>query len=118
MPGPIRINPDALFGELRSLRSELESFPSAVEVAMSEGGSTPATSHFRTEVTLAASAMSSATTKIVKQIDELHAAMSEVITLLAENDATVANESDAVRALLDSAAAQGSSTRSTKRDHT
>lgn len=97
---------DEIFAEIKRISRELEHFPAAEEVAVVEGGVTPATGAFRSELTVAAAAMASATSATITALNVAQDAIRAAVTQMAEQDAALADESKMILQLLDSAVAQ------------
>lgn len=97
---------DQIFAEIKRISRELEHFPAAEEVAVVEGGVTPATGAFRSELTIAAAAMASTTAATITALTVAQEAIRAAVTQMAEQDAALADESKMILQLLDSAVAQ------------
>jgi hypothetical protein len=109
----IGIDFDRLFEELKRITRELQQFPAASEVAIVEGGVSRATSDFRDSLSTAAAAMSSATDRTITALNDTHDTIRAAAMQMAEQDAALADETDMILRLLDSAVAQASDTAQT-----
>lgn len=113
----IGIDFDQIFAELKRVMRELQQLPAASEVAVSEGGSSKATQDFRTAVDLAARSLGAATDKTIQALNETHDTIRDVILQMAETDASLADEANAILQVLDSAASQSADDDSVKADY-
>ncbi|MEV7610641.1 hypothetical protein AB0N61_14255 [Microbacterium sp. NPDC089320] len=103
----IAIDFDGVFAELKRILRELQEFPSPSEVAVSEGGSSKATVEFRQAVADAAQSMGDATARTIAKIQDTHDVIRAAVLQIAEQDASLADETNLIVSLLDSAVAQG-----------
>jgi len=103
----IAIDFDGVFAELKRILRELQEFPSPSEVAVSEGGSSKATVDFRRAVADAAQSMGDATARTIAKIQDTHDVIRAAVMQIAEQDASLADETKLIVSLLDSAVAQG-----------
>lgn len=106
MPGPLLIDPEGIFANVKRILREMQEFPAAAEVAVSEGGSSKVTDAFRDEVGYAAAAMADSTRQITEAMTAMQETIRSVVELLVENDASLADETKVLLSLLDSAADQ------------
>lgn len=97
---------EQIFAELKRISRELEHFPAAEEVAIVEGGVSPATGAFRNQLTLAANAMANSTDATITALNKAHDSIRAAVMQMAEQDAALADESKMILQLLDSAVAQ------------
>lgn len=118
MPGPMYLDPDGIYVNLRKILQEMREFPAAADVAVSEGGSSAVTGDFRDEVGAAAATMAAATETIVDSMNGMHDTIRSVVAQLVENDASLADDTNVLLALLDSAAQQTAEDTSAKSDYT
>ncbi|WP_311259136.1 hypothetical protein [Microbacterium sp. WCS2018Hpa-9] len=102
----IAIDIDQILAELKRIARDAQQFPDAAEVRHSEGGVTPALADFREAVSRVASGMGTATQNSVNALNDVSDAIRFAVTELAEQDASLADDTKIVLALLDSAAAQ------------
>ncbi|MGO1507493.1 MAG: hypothetical protein ACTHZW_07070 [Microbacteriaceae bacterium] len=102
----ISIVVEGVAGALGKILREMQEFPAAVEVAVSEGGTSTVTKPFRDEVTYAAREMSFVTTKIVDVVNDTQDHIRAAVKTLMETDAEFADEGRRLLALLESAGEQ------------
>jgi len=113
----IGIDFDEIFGELKRILRELQEFPAASEVAVSEGGVSNATREFREEVRKAASSMGDATKIAIDKLNETHDTIRAAVMQIAEQDASLAEETNLIVSLLDSAVEQAGTGETEKLDY-
>lgn len=97
---------DGVNSALTKILQSMQEFPAAVEVAISEGGTSTVTKPFRDEVSQAATEMGSVTTKIVDVVNETQDEIRAAVKNLMETDAEFAAEGRRLLSLLDSAGEQ------------
>lgn len=112
----IGIDLDQIFGELKRILRELQEFPAASEVAVSEGGVSNVTRDFRQAVSDSAREMSRATDRAIAKLNATHDTIRAAVMQIAEQDAALADETKLVVALLDSAVAQAKPVEPTSTD--
>lgn len=102
----IGIDLDEIMAELKRLAREAATFPTADEVAVSEGGTSRATDDLRDAVAFAAGRLGDATQNVVDSLSETQETIRQAVMLIAEQDAAIADESKLILSLLDSAVQQ------------
>lgn len=102
----IAIDFDQIMAELKRLAREAAAFPTANEVAVSEGGTSQATADFRDAVSRVAQGMGAATQNSISALNDANEAIRFAVMEIAEQDAALADETKLIIALLDSAGKQ------------
>lgn len=102
----IGIDFDQIFGELKRIQRDMQQFPAASEVAVSEGGASQATADFREAVSRVAQGMGAATQNSISALNDANEAIRLAVMEIAEQDAALADETKLIIALLDSAGTQ------------
>ncbi len=105
----ISILVEGVTGALTKILQAMEEFPAAVEVPISEGGTSTVTKPFRDEVRYAAQEMSDVTAKIITVVNETQDEIRAAVKRLMETDAEFADEGRRLLALLESAEQGGGS---------
>lgn len=94
---------ESIKDSLSKVIQAMEEFPSAVEVATSEGGTSVVTKPFRDEVTRAATEMGQVTTKIITAVNDTHDEIRAAVKKLMEIDEEFADDGRRLLLLLESA---------------
>ncbi|CAN7200825.1 hypothetical protein LJR044_000560 [Microbacterium foliorum] len=97
---------EQIFAELKRIERDMQQFPAASEVAVSEGGSSKATAEFRIAVTQVAQGMGAVTENSIAALNDANQAIRQAVTEIAEQDAALADEAKLILTLLDSAGQQ------------
>jgi hypothetical protein len=97
---------EQIFAELKRIERDMQQFPAATEVAVSEGGRSKATAEFRDAVSRVAQGMGDATRNSIAALNEASEAIRQAVTEIAEQDAALADEAKLILTLLDSAGEQ------------
>ncbi len=103
----IAILVESIKDSLSKIIQAMEEFPSAVEVATSEGGTSTVTKPFRDEVTWAAQEMGHVTTRIVDVVNDTHGEIRAAVKKLMQIDEEFADDGRRLLLLLESAQEQG-----------
>jgi len=105
----IGIDFDQIFAELKRIQRDMQQFPSATEVSVSEGGASKSTAEFRAAVAQVAHGMGVATRNATDALNDASEAIRQAVTEIAEQDAALADEARLILSLLDSAGEQAPS---------
>ncbi|MGO2746716.1 hypothetical protein [Microbacterium sp.] len=98
--------------DIRKILREMQEFPAAAEVAVSEGGSSEVSIGFRSAVAGAADAMGEGTRRVVELLNSTQEAIRASVEELAAQDSSISDEVKTILSLLDSAAEQDGGTAS------
>lgn len=103
----IAILVESIRDSLSKVIQAMEEFPSAVEVATSEGGTSTVTKPFRDEVTMVAQEMGQVTQRVVSAVNNTHDEIRAAVKKLMEIDEEFADDGRRLLLLLESAQEHG-----------